>query len=249
METSPTKELNRSTSTIGTAGSAECSDETLVAAAKGGSRAAFERLIERYQRKVFRVARTLAQSHEDAEEITQDAFVQAFKNLCRFRGDSRFYTWLVRITINAGLMRLRRRHAQVISIDDQVDSEGGFAPRELEDHGATPERRCLQHELQEILVTSIGRLPSGYRSVFELRAIQGFSTEETAHALELSLTAVKSRLRRARLQMRQSLDLRFKAADGKHSRFEEANRDAGLRGYSATGFLEGADEYNTLKIA
>jgi RNA polymerase sigma-70 factor, ECF subfamily len=196
---------NRATSLTRTANSVQHCDETLVEAAKGGSQAAFEQLIEHYQNKVFRVARTLAPNREDAEEITQDAFVQAFKNLSSFRGDSRFYTWLVRITVNAGLMRLRRHHAQVVSIDDQVESEGGIPACELEDTRATPERLYLQRELQEILITSIGQLPSGYRSVFELRAVQGFSTEETAHALDLSLTTVKSRLRRARLRMRQSL--------------------------------------------
>jgi RNA polymerase sigma-70 factor, ECF subfamily len=245
MEAAPAKGSHRVTSSSCTANPVECGDETLVAAAKGGSRTAFEQLIERYQNRLFRVARSLAQSREDAEEITQDAFVLAFKNLSRFRGDSRFYTWLVRITINAGLMRLRRHHAQVISIDDQVESEGGISPCELEDGRATPERSYLQRELQEILITSIGQLPSGYRNVFELRAVQGFSTEETAHALDLSLTAVKSRLRRARLQVQQSLTRRFKDAQRKHGHFGRTYRaDSGLPDYGGTGSVGRAGQYN-----
>ena len=249
MEATLINEPNLMTSSTCTANLEKCSDETLVTAAKGGSRTAFEQLIQRYQERVFRVARKLAQSREDAEEITQDAFVQAFKSLSCFRGDSRFYTWLVRITINAGLVRLRRHHPRVISIDDQVENEGHVPLLELEDGRATPERWYLQQELQEILVTTIGQLPSVYRSVFELRAVQGFSTEETAHALDLSRTAVKSRLRRARLQMRQSLTLRFKEAQGKHSHFGRTYRaDSDLPGHCNRGNVGGAGEYNKPRI-
>ena len=188
----------------------ECNEEMLVAAAKGGSVTAFEELVERNHDRVFRVARSLSQSHEDAEEITQDAFAQAFTNLSRFRGDSRFYTWLVRITINTGLMKLRRRRAQMVSIDDQVEHEEGILPRELQDCRPTPERCYSQQELWETLATCVGQLPPGHRSVFELREVEGFSTEETARALDLSLSAVKSRLRRARVQLRRSLSQHFK---------------------------------------
>lgn len=212
MEAALISRCDSMTPPLGAVNSVECNDETLVAAAKNGSSTAFEQLIERYEEKVLRVARTVARSREDAEEITQDAFAQAFKNLSQFRGDSRFYTWLFRIAINAGLMRLRRHRVNAISIDDQVGSEEAISPRELKDCGPTPECRYLQQEMREILATSIGQLPSGYRSVFELRAMQGFSTEETAHALDLSRTAVKSRLRRARLQLRQSLSQHFQTA-------------------------------------
>jgi RNA polymerase sigma-70 factor (ECF subfamily) len=249
MEATLIKETNLLTSSTCTAILVECSDETLVAAAKGGSRIAFEQLIERYQVRVFRVARRLAQSREDAEEITQDAFVQAFKNLSCFRGASRFYTWLVRITINAGLMRLRRHHHRVISLDDHVENGGNVPLHELEDSRTTPECWYLQQELQEILVTTIGQLPLGYRSVFELRAVQGFSTEETAHALDLSQTAVKSRFRRARLQMRQSLTLRFNDAQGKHNHYRRTYRaDSELTDHCNTGYVGGADEHNKRRI-
>jgi RNA polymerase sigma-70 factor (ECF subfamily) len=249
MEATLINESNLLTSSTCATNLDKCSDETLVAAAKGGSRTAFEQLIERYQERVFCVARRLAQSREDAEEITQDAFVLAFKSLTSFRGASRFYTWLVRITINVGLMRLRRHHPLIISIDDQVENEGDWPVLELEDSRATPERWYLQQELQEILVTTIGQLPSVYRSVFELREVQGFSTEETAQALDLSRTAVKSRLRRARVQMRQSLTLRFNDAQGKHSHFRRTYRaDSDLPGHCNTTKFGGGDEYNKGRI-
>ena len=119
-------------------------------------------------------------------------------------------------------MKLRGRHANVRSIDVQRKGEEGTVPREFEDCEPTPERQYLQQELREVLTTSISQLPSAYRSVFELRAVDGFSTEETAHALDLSRAAVKSRLRRARLQLRLSLSQRFKSTGEIHTCFEQA---------------------------
>jgi len=204
MEAAFIRQTNRTIPSVDSKNSVEC-EQTLVAAAKGGSQIAFQELVKRYEQRVFRVARTVAQSDADAEEIMQDAFVNAFKNLCYFRGDSRFYTWLVRITINAGLMRLRRRRLHVISIDDLVVGEEGVLLRELEDCGPTPEECYLQEELQQILETSIRQLRPAYRRVFELRDVEGFSAEETACALQISVSAVKSRLGRARIQLRHLL--------------------------------------------
>ena len=191
-----------------TAGSVAFNEEYLVAEAQRGSRAAFQQLVERYESRVFRVAERIAHSREDAEEIMQDAFVQAYKNLSRFRGDSRFCTWLVRITINEGLMKVRRRCFNEVSIDDQTEKSPLAC--QLEDWGPNPEQRYLQTEQHGILETTIAQLPSASRIVFQLRDVEGFSTQETAQALAVSPTAVKSRLRRARLQLRQLLDLYFK---------------------------------------
>jgi RNA polymerase sigma-70 factor, ECF subfamily len=187
-----------------TEGSAEFDEEQLVAEAQGGSLAAFEQLVECYQSKVFRVARRIARTYEDAEEIMQDAFVQAYKNLPRFRGDSRFYTWLARITFNAGLMKKRHQRFNEVSID--VQPEDGFVPDELRDWGPNPEQRYSQEELHTILETTIAQLSPGCRMVFQLRDVEGFSTEETAQTLSLSPTAVKSRVCRARFQLRKLLN-------------------------------------------
>jgi RNA polymerase sigma-70 factor, ECF subfamily len=207
----------------------EYTEEKLVTQAKGGSMTAFEHLVERYEARVFRLAQAIARSREDAEDIMQDAFVQAFKNLPGFRGGSRFYTWLARITINASLMKIRQRRRSMISIDDPIETEEGILTRELEDWGPTPEQRYSQVELQEILATTIDELPRGYRTVFQLRDVEGFSTEETAHALDLSPTAVKSRLRRARLKLRDSLDRYFRLPHAARIRLAQSARTGRAR--------------------
>ena len=152
----------------------ELSEEQLVAEAQAGSSAAFHQLVGRYESRVFRVAKSVARCHEDAEEIMQDAFVQAYKNLSRFRGDSRFYTWLVRITINEGLMKMRRWRPIETSLDAQTDD--GLTPCEIQDWGPNPEQRYSQEELHCILEGAIARLSPTYRVVFQLRDIEGFST-------------------------------------------------------------------------
>jgi outer membrane protein len=217
MEMALTSEANRTTLLPAASESVGWDEEKLVRAAKGGSQTAFAQLVERYEERVLRLARSVAPNQEDAEEIAQDGFAQAFKNLSEFRGDSRFYTWLVRITINAGLTKLRRHRVQVVSIDDEVEREDGAPPCEIEDCRPTPERWYLQQELQKILATSMGQLSPGHRAVFQLREVEGLSTEETARELDLSLAAVKTRLRRARLQMRRSLSHRFETPQGTHT--------------------------------
>lgn len=180
-------------------------EASLMAEAKAGSLTAFDQLVHRYEPRVSRLARSIAHTREDAEEIVQNALVKAFTNLHRFRGDSRFYTWLVRIAINEGLMERRRRRVKVVSLDDRVNTEETVTA-ELKDQGHTPEERCWQEELRSILRASIGQLRPGYRAVFQLRDMEGCSTEETAQALSLSPSAVKTRLRRARTKLRNSLE-------------------------------------------
>ena len=210
METKFVSQSNSATpSPCADQGHCDRDDASLIADAKAGSLDAFDQLVRRYEARVRRLAQTIAHNHEDAEEITQNAFLQAFKYLSYFRGDSRFYTWLTRITINAGLMQLRRRRFNEISIDDSVETEEGNCVLELEDGGPNPEQDCSQRELHGILATTISKLDTEYRTVFHLRDVWGFSTQETAHALDLSQSAVKTRLRRARLQLRRSLSMRF----------------------------------------
>jgi RNA polymerase sigma-70 factor (ECF subfamily) len=121
-------------------GSVEYCEEKLVAAARRGSLATFRRLVECHETRVLRLAQRIAYSREGAEEIKQNAFVQAFKNMARFRGDSRFSTWLGRITINEGLMKMRERRVKEISLDDPVETEGGSLLREIEDQRPKPEQ-------------------------------------------------------------------------------------------------------------
>jgi len=185
----------------------------LVAAAKAGDLAAFEELVNRYERKIFRLAHNITQNREDAEDVMQDAFLKSFEHLGDFQGDSRFYTWLVRIAVNEALMKLRKRRPNQVSLDEPVESEEDLLPREVQDWGPTPEQRYAQTELQRILSEVIGELDPAFRIVFVLRDVEELSTEETAQLLGLSVPAVKSRLLRARLKLRQRLNKFFQRSE------------------------------------
>jgi len=182
----------------------------LVHAAKAGDMGAFEELVRRYDRNVFRIAQHITQNREDAEDVVQDAFIKAYTNLKQFQGQSKFYTWLVRIAVNEALMKLRRRRPErTVSLDEDIKTEDDSVPREVADWSPNPEQQYKQAELREILDKTIYGLPASFRTVFVLRDVEGLSTEETADALELSIPAVKSRLLRARLQLRERLNKYF----------------------------------------
>src|ERR1700747_1793511 len=187
------------------------SDElALVEAAKGGDVSSFEELVRRYDRNVFRIAQHITQNREDAEDVVQDAFFKAYSNLHQFQEQSKFYTWLVRIAVNEALMRLRRRRPErMVSLDEDIKTEEDSMPREVADWAPNPEQLYTQGELKEILGKTIQGLPPSFRTVFVLRDVEGLSTEETADALDLSIPAVKSRLLRARLQLRERLSRYF----------------------------------------
>lgn len=183
----------------------------LVQAARAGDMSAFEQLIKLYDRNVFRIAQHITQNREDAEDVVQDAFLKAYQNLSKFQGNSKFYTWLVRIAVNEALMRLRKRKSdKTVSMDEDVETEDGSVPREVADWSPNPEQQYGQSELNDILGKTIQGLPLGFRTVFVLRDVEGMSTEETAEMLGLSVPAVKSRLLRARLQLRDRLNRYFK---------------------------------------
>lgn len=181
----------------------------LVAAAQSGKLEAFETLVERYERKIFRLTLNITQNREDAEDAMQEAFLKAFEHLHEFQGNSRFYTWLVRIAVNQALMKLRKRRNKDVSLDQEIETEENFIPREIEDWGPSPEERYTQEEMARILSEVIGELDPSFRLVFQLRDIDELSTEETAEALGISVPAVKSRLLRARLKLRDKLNRYF----------------------------------------
>jgi RNA polymerase sigma-70 factor (ECF subfamily) len=186
-------------------------DVALVERARSGDVHAFETLVKQYDRQVFRIAQHITQNREDAQDVVQDAFLKAYEKLDQFQGNSKFYTWLVRIAVNEALMRLRkRRTGKMVSIDEDVQTEEGSVPRDLAEWRPNPEQEYNQAELAEILRKTINGLPPGFRVVFVLRDVEGLSTEETANALGLSVPAVKSRLLRARLQLRERLSRYFR---------------------------------------
>ncbi|MGH9576023.1 MAG: sigma-70 family RNA polymerase sigma factor [Terriglobales bacterium] len=184
----------------------------LVEAARNGDVSAFEQLIKRYDRKIFRLAHHITQQREDAEDVLQETFLKAYQNLAGFQGKSKFYTWLVRIAVNESLMKLRKRRSdRTVSLDEEVETEDGSMPREVPDWGPSPEQLYGREELNDILARTIHGLPASFRTVFVLRDVEGLSTEETAEALALSVPAVKSRLLRARLQLRDRLSRFFQS--------------------------------------
>ena len=186
-------------------------DFALVAEAKAGSYAAFEELVNRYEKKIYRLGLNLTGNREDAEDVLQEAFLKAFEHLREFREDARFYTWLVRIAINEGLMKLRKRRSdKAVPIEDAVGEEGEVVPREFTDWKPNPEQVYAQAEIETILRDAADSLPAGLRTVFLLRDVEGFSTGETAALLNLTEGAVKARLFRARLQLREELSKVFK---------------------------------------
>ena len=147
---------------------------------------------------------------EVAEVAMQDAFLKSYSHLKDFQEDSRFYTWLVRIAANEALMRLRKRRPNQVSLDEPIEGDEDLMPREIEDWGPSPEQRFAQTEMGEILSDVIDKLDPDFRVVFVLRDIEELSTEETARALGISIPAVKSRLLRARLKLREKLDRYFR---------------------------------------
>ena len=190
-------------------------DVALVERVRAGDISAYDTLVRKYERQVFRIAQHITQNREDAEDVMQDAFLKAYEKLDQFQGNSKFYTWLVRIAVNESLMRLRkRRTGKMVSIDEDLETDEGTVPRDLADWAPDPEQNYSQAELGRILEKTIKGLPPGFKVVFELRDVQGLSTEDTAEALGLSVPAVKSRLLRARLQLRERLSRYFKKNAG-----------------------------------
>jgi len=187
-------------------------DETnLVTQARQGDNAAFGELTERYQRNIFRLAQNITQNREDAEDVLQETFMKAYEHLPDFEGNSKFYTWIVRIAVNEALMKLRKRKwDKTVWLDEPVNVGEETVAREIAIWEDNPEQRYSKEELADILDKAVNSLAPAYRTVFVLRDIEELSTEETAKALDLTVPAVKSRLLRARLQLRDKLTAFFK---------------------------------------
>src|SRR5579884_2335518 len=186
-------------------------ESALVARARQGDSQAFNELVNRYERKIFRLARHITQSEEDAEDVLQETFLKAFEHLPDFQGQSKFYTWIVRIAVNEALMKLRKRKTdKSVPLDEPVDTGEDTVVREIAVWEENPEQKFSREELGHILNEAVESLRPAFRTVFVLRDIEELSTEETAEALGISIPAVKSRLLRARLQLREKLTRFFK---------------------------------------
>jgi RNA polymerase sigma-70 factor, ECF subfamily len=186
-------------------------ESALVAQAKAGDQSAFSELVRRYERKIYRLAKNITRNDEDAEDVLQDAFLKAYTHLDNFKGDSKFYTWIVRIAVNEALMRLRKRkNDRSVPLDEPVDLGEETVQREIAVWEDNPEQQYSQEEWRRILDEAVDTLKPDFRTVFVLRDIEELSTEETAETLGISIPAVKSRLLRARLALREKLTRQFK---------------------------------------
>jgi RNA polymerase sigma-70 factor (ECF subfamily) len=186
-------------------------ESVLVAQAKAGDQNAFAELVHRYERKIYRLAKNITRNDEDAEDVLQDAFLKAYTHLDNFKGDSKFYTWIVRIAVNEALMRLRKRKTdRSVPLDEPVELGEETVQREIAVWDDNPEQQYSQEEWRRILDEAVESLKPDFRTVFVLRDIEELSTEETAETLGISVPAVKSRLLRARLALRERLTRQFK---------------------------------------
>jgi RNA polymerase sigma-70 factor (ECF subfamily) len=214
-------------------------DLDLVHASKNGDIAAFEQLVKRYDRKLLRIAQGVTHNREDSQDAVQEAFLKVFQNLGQFREDSKFSTWLIRITVNQSLMKLRKQRAiREVSLDEDFQSDGGMLPMEVTDWAPNPDQLYWASELQNILVKTLEELCPILRTVFVLRDIEGLSTDQTAEVLNVSRAAVKARLWRGRLQLRERLNKYFsnqmESARGELVPGRDTAEDLRLRGEPCT---------------
>jgi RNA polymerase sigma-70 factor (ECF subfamily) len=191
------------------------SDSELVALMRQGDRAAFAVVIQRHNRRLYRVARSVLRDDAEAEDIVQETYVSAFRNLGGFRGEARLSTWLTRIALNQATDRLRRKRPQVaLSVIDDAENraEGSLMSLFTGQTAADPERAASRAEIRRLVESAIDALPTPFRTVFVLREIEGMSIEETAAELDIKPETVKTRLHRARRQLRATLEDTLAAA-------------------------------------
>jgi RNA polymerase sigma-70 factor (ECF subfamily) len=182
-----------------------CTDSELVALTQGGNPEAFDQMVLRYRTRIHRLARRLAENDEDAEDVLQEAFIRAYSAISTFKGESKFSTWLYRITVNLALMKKRARKSIFEYIDDPIETKRGEVRREFPDNGPDPLRSLMDKECRDILERAILKLEPADRAVFVLRHVDGLSTTQASEALNLSVPALKSRLHRSRMALKARL--------------------------------------------
>jgi RNA polymerase sigma-70 factor, ECF subfamily len=188
-------------------------DEILVAKSQKGDYSAFEKLVKRYEKKIYNLAYRILGNQEEANDILQETFIQTLRKIKTFRGKSQFSTWLYRIAVNLCLMKKRRdKKMPTISMDMPVRyKDEDEIKREFADDWAKNPLATLENkELKETIDVAIKALPVDYRTVFILRDVNGLPNQEVAKMLKISVAAVKSRLHRARLFLRDKLSQYFK---------------------------------------
>ena len=183
----------------------DLSDEKLVSLVQGGNYDAFEELVRRYEGKIYGHSLRLLGNPHDAEDVLQETFLNAFRGLEDFRGDSSFSTWIYRIATNNALMKLRKAKRRLGEFNEDLPPPEMLKKRPVGNFDMSPGDVLLEKELLGELSTAVEKLPEKYRTIFLLRDVEEFSTQKTADILGISTSAVKSRLHRARIFLREAL--------------------------------------------
>ena len=184
-------------------------DAVLVRMAQDEDTRAFDELVRRYRDRVYRLSYKILRHEEDAAEALQDAFLSAYRGIGKFKAESTFSTWLYRIATNASLMKYRKRRDGHVSLDQSQSTNEEAEPLQLADWAAQPPEDLLTAETRQVMAEGIERLPEELRTVFILRDVEELSNAEVAEILGLSVAAVKSRLHRGRIQLRERLNRYF----------------------------------------
>jgi RNA polymerase sigma-70 factor (ECF subfamily) len=194
----------------------ERDEAQMIAAILAGDRELYHSLIQPYELSVYRMALSFMKDETEAEDVAQEAFLKAFRDLVNFRGESRFSTWLISITLNEARRRLRRQNAvRMESLDESPEERGKVSPALLSDWREIPSEALERHEVRALLQQAIGQLSPIYRQVLVMRDIEEFSIDETAGALAISISAVKVRLHRARIMLQKELAPKLKLVSPK----------------------------------
>lgn len=202
-----------------TAQQKQVDEASLIAAILAGESQLYHDLIRPYERSVYMTALSLLKNEADAEEIAQEAFLKAFRNIATFRAESKFGTWLISIAINEARGRLRRQAIiRMESLDDNSDDNTRISPALLRDWREIPLQVVEQKQIREMLQSAVLKLPDIYRQVFLLRDVEELSVAETAEVLQISISSVKVRLHRARLLLQKQLSPLLKDSQPKERR-------------------------------
>jgi RNA polymerase sigma-70 factor (ECF subfamily) len=181
-------------------------ERDLIARVQRGENELFYELVRPYERRVYAAALAILRNQADAEDVAQEAMLKAFAKINTFRAEARFSTWLTQITVNEALMRRRRERTRATeAIDDHRKDESDYAPREFADWREIPSEALERKEIRQRLAQALSTLDRKYREVFVMRDMEHLNIQETAEALGISVAAVKTRLLRARLMLRDLL--------------------------------------------
>ena len=182
------------------------SEAEIIAVILAGDTQLYHELIRPYERSVYMMALSFMKNEAEAEDVAQEAFIKAFRNLSTFRGDAKFSTWLISITLNEARNRLRRQGVvRMQSLDEPPDEEGSVSPALMRDWREIPSETVERNEVRRLIQKAVETLPEIYKEVFLLRDIEEMDVSETAQTLSISISNVKVRLHRARMMLQKEL--------------------------------------------